>query len=97
VVQGDLLEVRRCSAAEDYARRYTGVVVSQLIAHASDRRLSDWDRQFLADMDSKIARYRGLFLSDKQVLVVLRIEDKLCSRTPVELIPPEDCGLGRFG
>jgi hypothetical protein len=97
MLQGDLLEVRRCSAAEEYARRYTGMVVSQLVAHASDKRLSDWDRQFLADMDAKIARYRGLFLSDKQVLVVLRIEDKLCGRTPVELLPPEDCGLGRFG
>lgn len=66
MLQGDLLEVRPWSAAEEYARRYTGMVVSQLVAHASDKRLSDWDRQFLADMDAKIARYRGLFLSDRQ-------------------------------
>jgi hypothetical protein len=97
MLQGDLLEVRPWSAAENFARRYTGMVVSQLAARASDKRLSDWDRQFLSDLWAKTAKYRGLFLSDKQVLFVLRIEDKLCARTPVELLPPEDCGLGRFG
>jgi hypothetical protein len=69
---------------KEYARRYTADVVSRLVEQANDKRLSDWDRAFLKGLEDRISRFHGLFLSDKQSLYVLRIDDKLAGRPPVE-------------
>jgi hypothetical protein len=75
---------------KEYARRYTADVVSRLVKQANDKRLSDWDRTFLQDLEGRISRFHGLFLSDRQSLCVLRIEDKLADRPPVETLAIEE-------
>jgi hypothetical protein len=72
-----ILPLRECPPEVRQQRRYTARRVREIVAASQGNpRLSDWDRQFLADLDAKITKYYGyLEVSEKQAVILLRIED----------------------